>query len=76
MKTETVRIKEEQARRLQVFADMIPGSSISVIVQRAVEQWLDVEGPVYLAAFKEARAKVQERQAVRPVASIRPSERA
>jgi hypothetical protein len=64
VKTVSVRIKAGQAERLREVAERIPGSSINVLVQRAVAQWLDIEAPVYIAAFDEARAKL-ERQPVR-----------
>ena len=64
-KSVTVRIKAEQSARLREIAEHVPGSSINSMVQRAVEQWLEIEGPVYLAAFKEVQRKLnKERQAV------------
>jgi hypothetical protein len=65
VKTTSVRIKAEQAHRLHEIADNIPGFSINGAVQRAVELWLEVEGPVYLEAFDGARKKlIQQRQPV------------
>lgn len=67
MKTVSVRIDEEQARRLHEIADMIPGSGINALVKRGVGLFLDTEGPVYLAALKQAQVQLQERQPVMPV---------
>ena len=67
MKTVSVRIKAEQAKRLHEIAETIPGFSINGAVQRAMDLWLEVEGPVYLEAFDEARRKL-ERQPVVMVA--------
>jgi len=65
MKTVSVRIKAEQARRLQEIGERIPGFSVNGAVQRATDLWLEIEGPVYLEAFEEARRKLKaERQAV------------
>ena len=77
--SEQVRIDDEQVRRLKKVSDMIPGGKIHPLVRRAVELWLEVEAPVYIAKFEEARkeiAAMQKRQDVRPVEVIRPSERA
>lgn len=64
-KSITVRIKADQASRLREITEHVPGSSLNALVQRAVEQWLEIEGPVYLAAFKEVHRKLsKERQAV------------
>jgi hypothetical protein len=61
----SVRIKPEQARRLREITGHIPGSSINAVVQRAVQQWLEIEGPVYLEAFKQVKQRLnKERQAV------------
>lgn len=57
--SESVRIKTVQAKRLREIANFIPGSSINAIVQRAVEQWLDVEGPVYLEAFRQVKENLK-----------------
>lgn len=65
-KTVSVLIKTEQASRLREIADCIPGSSINVMVQKAVENWLEIEGTVYLDAFKRVRQSL-ERQPVRGV---------
>lgn len=58
MKTVSVRINEEQARRLQRIAENFPGSSVNGLVRRGVELFLDGEAPVYEAAIKEARQKL------------------
>lgn len=60
MKTVSVRIGKDQAIRLHEIVDRIPGGSINGVVQRAVEQWLEIEGPVYLAAFREAQGKLAQ----------------
>jgi hypothetical protein len=65
-KTVSVRIKAEQAAGLREIAEHVPGSSINAVVQRAVEQWLAIEGPVYLDAFKKVRETL-ERQPVRTI---------
>ncbi len=59
-KTVPVRIKAAQARRLREIVDQFPGGSVSGVVQRAVDLWLEKEGPVYLAALKEARGRVAQ----------------
>jgi hypothetical protein len=64
LKTVSVRIKAEQAKRLQEMAHHIPGFSVDGAVKRAVDLWLEVEGPVYEEAFKEARRKLQEKRQV------------
>lgn len=66
-KTRSVRLKADQLARLREIAEYIPGSSINALVQRAVEQWLEIEGPVYLEAFQSARETLGERQPVRMV---------
>ena len=58
MKTVSVRIGAEQAKKLHEVADQMSGCSLNGLVQRAVDLYLEVEAPVYLAAFKEARAKL------------------
>lgn len=69
MKTVSVRIGEKQAKRLHEVSDLIVGGSINGMVQRAVDLWLEVEGPVYLAALKQAQHKLgDKRQAVKDVA--------
>jgi hypothetical protein len=60
-KNVSVRIKAEQARRLREIAEFVPGSSINALVQRAVQQWLEIEGPVYLEAFKTVRQSLEVR---------------
>jgi hypothetical protein len=55
MKTVSVRIKAEQAEKLREIAGFVPGSGINAIVQRAVAQWLEIEGPVYVEAFKRVQ---------------------
>lgn len=67
MKTRSVRLKEEYAAALEEFANMIPGFSITGGVNRAVELWLEVEGPVYRDAFDGKLRKL--RSARQPVAS-------
>ena len=65
MKTVSVRIKSEQAKRIQELAEHIPGFSVDGAVKRAVDLWLEVEAPVYLEAITEARIKLKrERQPV------------
>lgn len=65
MKTVSVRIGADQAIRLREIVDRIPGGSINGVVQRAVEQWLEIEGPVYLEALREAHGKLaQSREAI------------
>lgn len=73
MKTVSVRIKAVNAARLREVAEFIPGSSINALVDRAVEQLIEIEGPVYIAAFKEAREKLErrERQPVRSAGAVR-----
>lgn len=66
-KTVSVRIKADQLARLREIAEYVPGSSINALVQRAVEQWLEIEGPVYLEAFQSVRETLGERQPVRIV---------
>lgn len=68
MKTVSVRIEEGQARKLQEVAGQIAGYSISTMVKRGVELFLEQEAPVYLAAFKEIKAKLPrtKRQPVVP----------
>lgn len=58
VKTVSVRIEEEQARRLQEIAAGFPGSSINGLVRRGVELFLEIEAPVYEAAIREARQKL------------------
>lgn len=67
MKTVSVRIEIKQANKLHEVADQIAGCSINGMVQRAVDLWLEIEGPVYLAALSDARKKLRqmERQPVR-----------
>lgn len=73
MKTETVRIRTEQANKLRDVAYQMRGCttnalvtkvSINAMVQDAIDLWYEVEGTVILAAFKEARGKLNKRQAV------------
>jgi hypothetical protein len=65
MKTVSVRIKAEQAKRLREIAECMPGFSVNGAVQRAMDLWLEIEGPVYKEAFEEAQRKLrQERQPV------------
>lgn len=66
MKTVSVRIEEKQAKKLHEVADQIAGCSLNGMVQRAVDLWLEIEGPVYVAALQEARKKLarKERQPV------------
>lgn len=69
MKTVSVRIGEKQAKRLQEISDLEIGGSINGKVQRAVDLWLEVEGPVYLAHLKKMQQElVDKRQAVKHVA--------
>lgn len=69
MKTVSVRIGEKQAKRLQEISDLIIGGSINGMVQRSVDLWLEVEGPVYLAHLKQAQHELgDKRQAVMDVA--------
>lgn len=66
MKTVSVRITDSQTKRLREVVGVIPGSSINGLAQRAIEQWLEIEAPVYLAAYRDAREKLgPERQPVR-----------
>ena len=58
MKTVPVRIQEGLAKRLHEVASQIEGYSINAMVNRGVELFLEQEAPVYLAAFKEIRAKI------------------
>ena len=66
VKTVSVRIDEGQAKKLHEVASQIEGYSISTMVKRGVELFLEQEAPVYLAAFKEIKAKIPhtKRQAV------------
>lgn len=64
-KSVSVRIGTDQSERLHEIAEYVPGSSINALVQRAVDQWLEIEGPVYLDAFKKVKLNlVKKRQAV------------
>lgn len=65
-KTVSVRITAEQAKRLREIAGFVPGSSINALAQRGVAQWLAIEAPVYLDAFKKVRETL-ERQPVRTI---------
>lgn len=62
--TELVRIKTKKAKRLREIANFIPGGSISALVDRAIDKWLEDEAPVYLEAFQ----KVNETLKRQPVA--------
>lgn len=64
MKTVSVRIGERQAEKLREVADQMPGSSMNGMVQRAVDLWLEIEGPVYLEALQGIRDRGRKRQAV------------
>jgi hypothetical protein len=62
---QSARIRADQVARLREIAEHVPGSSINRLVQKAVDQWLEIEGPVYLAAFKEVQRQLgSKRQAV------------
>lgn len=67
MKTVSVRAKSENVARLRSVAEYIPGSSVNALVDMAIRLFLDVEAPAYIAAFEDARAKLErgERQPVR-----------
>lgn len=60
MKTSSVRIKESQVKAIQEIAATVPGFSLNGVVQRAVDIWLEVEGPVYKEAFEEAKSKLRQ----------------
>lgn len=62
-KTVSVRIKAEQMKKLREIADKFPVISINAVVQRAVDQWLEIEGPVYL----EHARKIKENLKRQPV---------
>lgn len=57
--TVSVRIKKQNEKRAREIANFIPGCSISAIVDRALEQWLDVEGPVYIEAFRQVKENLK-----------------
>jgi hypothetical protein len=61
MKTVSVRIEGGQFAELGEIAKSFPGASVNGLVQRAVELWLEVEGPVYQSVFKEAKAKLNRK---------------
>lgn len=65
VKSASVRIEAEQVARLREIVDYVPGSSINTLARRAVDLWLEVEGAVYLDAFKKVKLNlVKKRQAV------------
>ena len=61
MKTTSVRIRQEQKERCRKIADYIPGGRVDTIVQRAVDLWLETEGPVYEEAFQRAQEKLERK---------------
>lgn len=67
MKSVSVRAKSGNVAQLRVVAEYVPGSSVNALVDMAIELFLKVEAPVYIAAFEDARAKLErgERQPVR-----------
>lgn len=65
MKTVSVRIAEQQAKKLQELANQ-GGRSINWMVQRGVDLFLTQEFPVYIEEAKATQAKLahKERQPV------------
>lgn len=66
VKTVPVRIGETQAKQLHDIFGQIPGFNLNGLVQRGVDLLLEIEGPVYEAAFKEARAKLKRQPVPKP----------
>jgi hypothetical protein len=64
VKTVSVRISAEQAKQLQSIATDVPGMSLNLMVQRGVDLFLEIEGPVHLAKARELR-NLRKRQDVR-----------
>lgn len=67
MKTVQVRISAEQDKQLREIADRVPGANVSGLAQRAIDLWLEIEGPVYMEAYKEVQSRrlaIVPRQAV------------
>lgn len=58
MKTVSVRIREDQAKQAEDFADQTVGCSRDRLVQRAWDVWWKIEGTVLMDANKEARERL------------------
>jgi hypothetical protein len=56
--TLSVSIKSAHVRKL-MQTSQATGYSLSEILNRAVQNWLAIEAPVYLAHAKEAKAKAK-----------------
>lgn len=69
MKTVSVRIREDQARKLNEIADPAMGRSINAFVKRAVDLWLEIEGPTYREIKELRERRARERQAVPTISS-------
>jgi len=69
MKSLVVRISENQANKLNDVASQFPGITVSALVHKSIDLWLEIEGPVYEAALKEARSKIERQKIRQPVAS-------
>lgn len=61
MKTVSIRIPEEKAKRLQEVVGFLPGknNSINGLAERGVDLFLELEAPVWEAAFREAQKKLK-----------------
>jgi len=63
MKTVSVRIREDQAKRLEQVVGYLPGTkSINGLVQDSVDNFIEFEAGVYEAAYKEAREKLKKKK--------------
>lgn len=59
MKTVSVRLTAEQDEQFKQLAKLT-GGSVQKFLQRGAEMFLEIEAPVYEAAFKEARKRLDK----------------
>lgn len=62
MKTSSFRISDARYESLREIADAIPGCSVLGLINRFIDLGLEVEGPVLLATFREASAKLKRKE--------------
>jgi hypothetical protein len=63
MKTTPVRIREDQYDELEELAAILPiRSSVSALVERAVDWLIQNEGPVYREHFEKLRTELSQVQ--------------
>lgn len=60
MKFIKVRIREDQEKEVQEFLNLLPAGSLEVLIQNALDLYMEVEGRVWMKKAVETREQLQK----------------